>query len=130
MELPDEISNHICSYIEGPNHKIISNLYFDPIECLKLNRKYKFKHINIQRLLDAINTRCPHCLNRLNPDEYIHKGTYEIIFNKKLCFDCFEREKIKIIFESNEIILLIMILVSIIRFDILIYGMVLKYIIT
>ena len=117
IELPDEISNHICSYIEGPNNQIITNLYFEPIECLKLNRKYNFKHVNVQRLLVAINTTCPHCLNILNPQEYLHKGPYEIITEKKLCFECLEKEKSRLVFEYSEIVLLIVILMVIVRFD-------------
>ena len=121
MWLPDELSNHICSYIEGPNNKIIRSLYSSPIELLKLNRKYKFKHVNIQRLLVAINTTCPHCLNILNPQEYLHKGPYEIITEKKLCVECFEKEKTRLVFEYSELVLLIIILMAIVRFDILIY---------
>lgn len=126
-QLPDELANHICSYIEGPNNKIITNLYFEPIECLKLNRKYNFKHVNIQRLLVAINTRCPHCLNILNPQEYLHKGPYEIITGKKLCVECFEKEKSRLVFEYSELVLLIVILITIVRFDILIYIMCSKF---
>jgi len=98
--LPDEISNHICSYIEGPTNKIMKDLYFHPIKCLKLNRKYNFKHINIQRLLNAINEKCPHCLNRLNPEEYIHKS--------KLCFDCLEKYHFRSVFELSELIMFIL----------------------
>ena len=127
IELPDELANHICSYIEGPNNKIITNLYFEPIECLKLNRKYKFKHVNIQRLLVAINTRCPHCLNILNPQEYLYRSYYEIITGKKLCIDCLEKEKTRLAFEYSEFIILIAILIAIVRFDILIYILWLKY---
>jgi len=127
-QFPDELSNHICSYIEGPNNKIINNLYFEPIVALKINRKYNFKHMNINRLLHAINTKCPHCSNRLNPQEYLHKGPYEIITKKKLCFDCYEKEKLRIIFEYSELIVLILILTAIIRFDILIYYMWLKHV--
>lgn len=127
-QLPDELANRICSYIEGPNNKIITNLYFEPIECLKLNRKYNFKHVNIQRLLVAINTRCPHCLNILNPQEYLHKSPYEIITGKKLCVECFEKEKTRLVFEYSELVLLIVILLAIVRFDILIYIMCSKFI--
>jgi hypothetical protein len=109
MELPNEISNIICSYIEGPTHKIIRDLYFHPLECLKLNRKYNFKHIDIPRLLDAINRRCPYCINRLNPKEYIYRGKYEIFFNKKLCFECLEKETFRLYFETCELILIILI---------------------
>ena len=98
--LPNEISNHICSYIEGPTNKIMKDLYFDPIICLKLNRKYNFKHIDIKRLLIAINEKCPHCLNRLNPEEYVNK--------KKLCFDCFEKEHFRTVFELSELIMFIL----------------------
>lgn len=110
MDLPNEISNIICSYIEGPTHKIIQDLYFDPIECLKLNKKYNFKHIHIPRLLDAINTRCPYCLNRLKPEEYLSRRMYEKCLNKKLCFDCLEKEKFRIIFELCEIVVILFML--------------------
>jgi hypothetical protein len=109
MELPNEISNIICSYIEGPTNKIIRDLYFYPLECLKLNRKYNFKHIDIPRLLDAINRRCPYCINRLNPKEYIYRGKYEICFNKKLCFECLEKETFRLYFEICELILIVLI---------------------
>lgn len=99
---PNEILNHICSYIEGPNNKIIKELCFLPIECLKLNRSYNFKHVNIIRLLDAIHKQCPHCLNRLNPTEYKFKSTYEYFFNEKLCFDCLERQHTRFTFELSE----------------------------
>jgi len=109
MELPNEISNIICSYIEGPTHKIIRDLYFDPIICLKLNRKYNFKHIHMPRLLEAIYRCCPHCTNSLNPKEYIYRGKYEICFNKKLCFECLEKETFRLYFEIGELTLIIMI---------------------
>ena len=138
MYIPDEISNHICSYIEGPNNKIINDLYDkvinisyvwfeDPLDFLKLNKKYKFKHINIERLVDAIHTRCPHCWACVTPQEYLYKGPYEIITNKKLCFDCIEKENTRIVFEYNELIILIIILIGIVRFDILICIICLKY---
>lgn len=109
LYLPNEISNIICSYIESPTHKLISNLYFDPIICLKLNRKYKFKHIDISRLLKAIDTRCPHCLNRLNSEEYIHRGIYEKCSGKKLCIQCLEKEKFRLWFELFELIFILLI---------------------
>jgi hypothetical protein len=123
MWIPDEISNHICSYIEGPNNKIIRNLFSSPIELLKLNRRYNFKHVNIQRLLVAMNTTCPYCLNILTPQEYLHKDLYEIITEKKLCIECLEKEKNRLVFEYSELVLLIIILMAIVRFDILIYIM-------
>jgi hypothetical protein len=135
MYIPDEISNHICSYIEGPNNKIINELYDkvinnmwyiwfeEPLDFLKLNKKYKFKHINIERLVNAIHTRCPHCWTCITPQEYLYKGLYEIITKKKLCFDCIEKEKTRVLIEYNELIILIVILITIVRFDILIYIM-------
>jgi len=108
LYLPNEISNIICSYIESPTHKIIRDLYFYPLECLKLNKKYKFKHINIPRLLDAINRRCPYCMNRLNPEEYVYRGKYEICFNKKLCFECLEKERFRLCFEISELVFIIL----------------------
>ena len=109
MELPNEISNIICSYIEGPTHKIIRDLYFHPLECLKLNRKYNFKHIYIPRLLDAINRRCPYCMHRLKPEEYVYRGKYEICFNKKLCFECLEKETFRLYCEIGELTIIILI---------------------
>jgi len=108
MELPNEISNIICSYIEGPTNKIIRDLYFDPIICLKLNRKYNFKHIHIPRLLEAIYRCCPHCTNPLNPEEYIHRGIYEKCSGKKLCRECLEKEKFRICFEFSELSLILL----------------------
>jgi hypothetical protein len=126
-DLPDELSNHICSYIEGPNNKLIRELYFDPIECLKLNKKYNFKHVNIKRLLNAIHTRCPHCWSCITPEEYSYRAPYEIITNKKLCFHCLQKENSRIVFEYNELIILIIILIGIVRFDILICIICFKY---
>ena len=103
MELPNEILNLIFSYMQSPTSKIMKGLYFHPIHCLKLNKKYNFKHINIPRLLDAIYTSCPHCINRLDPSEYTHTGIYESYFKKKLCFECIQKEKCRIIFEYTEI---------------------------
>lgn len=103
LYLPNEISNIICSYIQGPTHKIMNELYFYPLECLKLNRQYNFKHIHIPRLLKAIYTRCPYCINRLKPEEYIYSGKYEYCFNKKLCFDCLEKERFRLCFEMCEL---------------------------
>jgi hypothetical protein len=97
--LPDEISNIICSYIESPTNKIIKDLYFDPIQCLKLNRKYNFKHIHIPRLLKAINEKCPDCLNRLSSEEYLHK---------KMCFSCLERQHFRQVFELSQLIIFIL----------------------
>jgi len=107
--LPDEISNHICSYIESPTNKLIRDLYFDPIACLKINRKYNFKHVNIDRLLKAIHTKCPHCSNRINPQEYLYRGLYEKITRNKLCFDCIGIQKYKLVFEISELSLMIII---------------------
>ena len=109
MEFPNEILNLICSYIESPTSKIMKELYFHPIQCLKLNKKYNFKHINMSRLLDAIDITCPHCINRLNPSEYIHHGIYQTCFKKKLCFECIQKEKFRIIFEFTEISFMIFI---------------------
>jgi hypothetical protein len=139
MWIPDEISNMICSYIEGPTHKIIKNLYNrvidniyydfkEPLDCLKMNKKYKFKHLNIERLLDAVGTACPHCWARIYPEEYLHRAPYEILTNKKLCFDCLEKEKFRLVFEYSEFIVLILILIAIIRFDILIYFLWFKHV--
>jgi hypothetical protein len=122
IDLPDEVSNLICSYMEGSANKIMKDLYFDPIVCLKLNKQYNFKHIHIKRLLDAVNTKCPHCLNRLNPHEYLYKSIYEHTLNKKLCVTCLEREQFRIVFEISEIVLMFIIIfyiiVSILYFSI------------
>jgi hypothetical protein len=112
MELPNEISNIICSYIEGPTNKIMRELYFDPIYCLKLNKMYNFKHIHIPRLLEAIHKCCPHCLNRLNPEEYLYKGLYEECLNKRLCFECLKKENFRISFELCEMIFILLILTT------------------
>jgi hypothetical protein len=103
MELPNEILNLIFSYMQSPTSKIMKELYFRPLHCLKLNKKYNFKHINMPRLLDAICVSCPHCTNRLDSTEYIHTGIYESCFKKKLCFECIQKEKFRIIFEYSEI---------------------------
>ncbi len=105
LHLPDEISNIICSYIESDTNKIIKELYFHPIKCLKLNRKYNFTHINIERLLNAINEKCPHCLNRLTSEEYNHK---------KLCFDCLQRQHFRSVFELSELIIFILLFYALI----------------
>ena len=101
--LPNEISNIICSYIESPTNKIIKDLYFNPIVALKLNRQYNFIHLNINRLLHAVHTRCPHCLNTLTPNEYLHS------LNTKLCFECLHTEQTRIVFELSEIFIIILI---------------------
>jgi hypothetical protein len=103
MNFPNEILNIIFSYMQSPTSKIIKGLYFSPLHCLKLNKKYNFKHINIPRLLDAIYKSCPHCINSLDPSEYTHHGMYQICFNKKLCFKCIQKENFRIIFEFTEI---------------------------
>jgi hypothetical protein len=116
LDLPNELANIICSYVESPTYKLIRDLCFDPFyecinpyECLKLNKKYNFKHIHIPRLLDAINRRCPYCINRLKPEEYLYRGKYEICFNKKLCFECLEKETFRLYFEISELILIMLI---------------------
>jgi hypothetical protein len=116
MELPNEISNIICSYIESPTHKLIKELYFDPFydcsnpyECLKLNKKYNFKQIHMSRLLEAIDTLCPHCYCRLYPEEYIYCGIYERYYRKKLCKECLEKETFRLYFEIVELILILLI---------------------
>ena len=104
-DLPDEVSNLICSYMEGSTNQIMKIFYlFDPVVCLKLNKQYNFKHIQIKRLFDAVNTKCPHCLNRLNPQEY---KSIQIWFHKKLCSTCLQREQFRIVFETSEIILML-----------------------
>ena len=123
MWIPDELSNHICSYIEGPNNKIINDLYDkvinnmwyniwfeEPLDFLKLNKKYNFKHVNIERLVNAMDTRCPHCLVAIYPQEYLYRGPYEIVSKKKLCFDCLEKENFRLVFECSELILMIILL--------------------
>ena len=89
---PNQISNHICSYIESPTNQIINDIcYWNGLDLLRLNKKYKFKHININRLLDVINIRCPHCINRLSAEEYLY--CYRFYKELKLCFDCDKRYK-------------------------------------
>ena len=109
---PNEISNHICSYIEGSTNKIIKDIcYWNVLDLLRINKKYKYTHININRLLNVINIRCPNCINRLTPEEYLYKGYFEITQLKKLCFDCETHEKCRIIFECSQSILLIIIFI-------------------
>jgi hypothetical protein len=116
LDLPNELANIICSYIESPTHKIIRDLYFDPFyncinpyECLKLNKKYNFKHIHIPRLLKAIDTLCPHCYCRLYPEEYVYTGIYERFYRKKLCKECLDKEKFRICFEICELFVVLVI---------------------
>ena len=47
--------------------------------------------------------------------------------SQKLCFDCLEKENFRLVFEYSEFIILILILIAIVRFDILIYIVWLKY---
>jgi hypothetical protein len=119
-DLPDEISNIICSYIESPTNKIINdlynkvidNIYYDfkePLDCLKMNKKYKFKHLNIERLLNAVGIACPHCWARIYPEEYLYRAPYEILTNKKLCFDCLGKENFRLVFEYSELTIMIII---------------------
>jgi hypothetical protein len=84
----------------------MKELYFDPFVCLKLNKQYNFKHMDIRRLLDAVNVKCPHCLNRLNPQEY---KTIRW-FHKKLCTTCLQREQFRIAFELSEIVLMLIVI--------------------
>lgn len=120
INLPDDVCNLICSYMEGSTNQIMKIFnFFDPIVCLKLNKQYNFKLIKIKRLLDAVNTKCPHCLNRLTPLEY--KSIHEIWFHKKLCSTCLQREQFRIAFEASEIVLMLIVtfymIVSIIYFS-------------
>jgi hypothetical protein len=109
-DLPDEVSNLICSYMEGSTNQIMKTFgFFQPIKCLKINKEYKFKHLNIKRLLDAVNTKCHHCLNRLNPQEFVYKSIHEIWSHKKLCSNCLQREQFRIVFEASEIVLMLII---------------------
>lgn len=109
--LPDELSNLICSYMEGSTNQIMKTFdFFDPIKCLKLNKQYNFKHLHMKRLIDAVNTKCSHCLNNLNSQEYLYKDIYEIWFHKKLCTTCLQREQFRIVFEASEIILMLIIM--------------------
>ena len=107
---PNEVSNHICSYIESPTSKIIKGLFFKPMHCLKLNKKYNYVHVNMPRLINALRSRCPHCITRLNPHEYIFISLYEKMLNKKLCFECLEKEKYRLVFEFSELIILLIII--------------------
>lgn len=109
-DLPDEISNLICSYMEGSTNKIMKTFgFFQPIKCLKLNKQYNFKHLHLKRLIDAVNTKCPNCLNRLNPNEYVYNSIHELWFHKKLCTTCLQREQFRITFEVSEIILMLIV---------------------
>ena len=116
MYLPDEIINYIFMYMKSPTNDIIKK-YFNDIKSfersninacyiLQLNKQYNFKHIEIKRLLDAVNAKCPHCLNRLNPQEYL---TSQMWFHKKLCTTCLQREQFRIVFEVSEIVLMFII---------------------
>jgi len=121
-DLPVELSNLICSYIEGSTNQIMKTFgFFDPIKCLKLNKQYNFKHLHMKRLLDAVNTKCSHCLNHLKCQEFLYKDIYEIWFHKKLCTTCLQREKFRTVFEASEIILMLIItfymIVSILYFS-------------
>jgi hypothetical protein len=113
MEFPNEICNIISSYIEGPTNQIIKDLYFHPIRCLQINKRYNFKHINIPRLLKAIDTRCPYCDYRLNPEEYIYRGIYEKCSGKKLCKECLEKEIFRTCVEFTEIFFILFIFIFI-----------------
>ena len=120
LDLPNELANIICSYIESPTHKIIRDLFFDPFyncsnpyECLKLNKKYNFKHIHIPRLLKAIDTLCPHCYCRLYPEEYVYTGIYERCYRKKLCKECLEKETFRLCFEFSELLIILYIFIFI-----------------
>ena len=109
---PNEISNHICSYIEGSTNKIIKDIcYWNGLDLLRINKKYRYNHININRLLNVINIRCPYCINRLTPEEFLYKGIFEVIQLKKLCFECEAREKCRITFEFTQSILFIIIFI-------------------
>jgi len=112
---PNEICNHICSYIESPTNKIMKELkfHFEPIDCLKLNKKYNFKHIEVHRLNIVLNTKCVHCLNTLDPNYYTRQKILERIFEIKLCTDCSEKNSIRIIFESCELLLIIMLFIHV-----------------
>jgi len=119
---PDEISNIICSYVESPTSKIIKNMnmFDDPYDCLKMNKKYNFKHIHVPRLLNAIYTSCDRCRFRLTSEEYIHKDMCELFFNQKMCFECIEYKKLNFYYTLSESFVLMCILLAIIRFDVLI----------
>ena len=112
---PNEICNHICSYIESPTSKIMKELttHFEPFECLKLNKKYNFKHILIERLQISINTKCSHCLNVLNADEYVCKKIFESCFSIQLCKDCSEKNKFRVIFETCELFMIFCIFIHV-----------------
>ena len=122
MEFPNEILNIICSYIESPTSKIIKgmNMFDNPYECLKINKTYNFKHIHVPRLLNAIYSSCERCRFVLTPQEYIHKDMCKMFFKSKLCFECIEYKKNKLCSTSCESFVLLCILLTIIRFDILI----------
>ena len=124
IDFPNEISNHICSYVESYTNNIMKHMHrdytetkfdinFDPVKCLKLNRAYNFKHINIKRLHKAIHTKCPHCLHYLTSQEYLRKCIYDRWFNKKLCVDCLDRESGRLVFEMNEFIIFVIIILAI-----------------
>jgi hypothetical protein len=112
---PNEVCNHICSYIESPTSKIIKELknHFEPFDCLKLNKKYNFKHIEVDRLNTVLNTKCSHCLNALNPQEYLDKKIYERLFDIQLCIYCSEKNTNRMMFESCELVLIIFIFIHV-----------------
>ena len=111
LYLPDEVSNLICSYMEGSTNQIMKTFgFFQPIKCLKLNKQYNYKHLHLKRLINAVNTKCPYCLNQLNPQEYLYKSIHELLFHKKLCTICLQREQFRIAFEASEIILMLIII--------------------
>ena len=112
---PNEICNHICSYIESPTNRIIKELknHFEPFECLKLNKKYNFKHIEVNRLNIVLNKKCCHCLNILDPKYYTRQKIYEQIFQLQLCTDCSVKNNMRIMFESGELILILLLFIHV-----------------
>jgi hypothetical protein len=113
MEFPNEMLNLIFSYMQSPTSKIMKGLYFHPIDCLKLNKKYNFKHIEVNRLNTVLNKKCCHCLNILDPKYYTRQKIYEQIFKIQLCTECSVKNNMRIMFESGELLLILLLFIHV-----------------
>jgi len=75
--LPDEILNHIFSYMKGPTNDIIKQFFSDiksfktnPCYLFRLNRQYNFVWFNSIRFHNAYYYECDDCGIMLDAEEY------------------------------------------------------------
>jgi hypothetical protein len=100
MNLPEEIINHIFSYMKGPTNDIIKQFFKDiksfkatPCYLFRLNRQYNFILFDAKRFYNAYYYECDDCGIMLDVEEYKQLlSPYKLLNqNYHYCGRCFAK---------------------------------------